>query len=226
AALELLPGDGRVGALLTADPRVNGVVFTGSTDVATLIDRALATRAGATEVPLIAETGGQNALIVDSSCLPEQVVADALTSAFDSAGQRCSALRVMCIQEDVADKIVRMLEGGLAELQVGDPARLTTDVGPVIDAEAQRTIDAHVGAMGTWGGVASLPVEPACMQGGTFCPPTIVPIASLDHLKREVFGPVLHVLRYRRDELAALTDRINALGYGLTLGIHSRIDET
>src|SRR5262249_59043994 len=186
AALELLPGDGRVGALLTADPRVNGVVFTGSTDVATLIDRALATRAGATEVPLIAETGGQNALIVDSSCLPEQVVADALTSAFDSAGQRCSALRVLCVQDDVADKVVRMLEGGLAELQIGDPARLTTDVGPVIDAEAQRTIDTHLAAMRGGGAVASLVVDPDCARGGTFCAPTIIPIASLDVLKREV----------------------------------------
>jgi RHH-type proline utilization regulon transcriptional repressor/proline dehydrogenase/delta 1-pyrroline-5-carboxylate dehydrogenase len=226
AALQVLPGDGHVGAKLTADARVDGVVFTGSTAVAALIDRALAARAGEREIPLIAETGGQNALIVDSSCLPEQVVADALTSAFDSAGQRCSALRVICLQDDVADKVVRMLDGALAELRVGDPALLATDIGPVIDAEAQRTIETHVEAMRKAGTVHSLAVPGAELQAGTFCPPRFIEIATLDVLKREVFGPVLHVVRYRRDDLAALIDGINRLGYGLTLGIHSRIDET
>jgi RHH-type proline utilization regulon transcriptional repressor/proline dehydrogenase/delta 1-pyrroline-5-carboxylate dehydrogenase len=226
AALQLLPGDGRVGGLLTADDRVRGVVFTGSTDVAALIDRALAARAGDDEIPLIAETGGQNALIVDSSCLPEQVVTDALTSAFDSAGQRCSALRVMCIQDDVADKVLQMLEGGLRELRLGDPAILATDVGPVIDADAQRAIDSHIAAMRINGAVHSLAAPAAQMQAGTFCAPSIIEIPSLDVLEREVFGPVLHVLRYRRDDLGALVESINRLGYGLTLGIHSRIDET
>ncbi|HYS14504.1 MAG TPA: bifunctional proline dehydrogenase/L-glutamate gamma-semialdehyde dehydrogenase PutA [Burkholderiaceae bacterium] len=226
AALQLLPGDGGVGAMLTRDPRVQGVVFTGSTDVAALIDRALATRADDVEIPLIAETGGQNALIVDSSCLPEQVVADALTSAFDSAGQRCSALRVMCVQDDVADRVVQMLEGALVELHLGDPAALVTDVGPVIDAEAQQTISTHVQSMRQRAEVHSLTVQPAQMQAGTFCAPSIIEIPDLGVLEREVFGPVLHVLRYRRAELGALIDAINALGYGLTLGIHSRIDET
>jgi RHH-type proline utilization regulon transcriptional repressor/proline dehydrogenase/delta 1-pyrroline-5-carboxylate dehydrogenase len=226
AALQLLPGDGRVGALLTADPRVRGVVFTGSTDVAALIDRSLAARAGAEETVLIAETGGQNAMIVDSSCLPEQVVADAIVSAFDSAGQRCSALRVLCVQDDVADRIVAMLEGALAEQRLGDPGVLSTDVGPVIDADAQQNIEAHLATMR-----ASCPVQqPAAADArrepGTFCAPAIVMIDSLDRLTREVFGPVLHVLRYRRADLGALVDRINALGFGLTLGIHSRIDET
>jgi len=226
AALQLLPGDGTVGAMLTADARVRGVVFTGSTEVATLIDRALAARADGAEIPLIAETGGQNALIVDSSCLPEQVVADALASAFDSAGQRCSALRVLCVQDDVADRVLRMLEGGLEELRLGDPAVLATDVGPVIDAEAQRTIEAHVEAMRARAGVRSLAAPAALLQTGTFCLPTVIEIGSLAMLQREVFGPVLHVLRYRSEELAGLIDAINALGYGLTLGIHSRIDET
>ena len=225
-ALQLLPGDGRVGALLVRDARVNGVVFTGSTEVATLIDRALAERAGDAEVPLIAETGGQNALIVDSSCLPEQVVADALSSAFDSAGQRCSALRVLCVQEEVADTVVRMLAGGLDEMRVGDPADLATDVGPVIDADAQRTIDSHVAAMRAHGRVRTLAVPAAVLEAGTYCAPALIEIASLDVLKLEVFGPVLHIVRYRRDDLGALVEGINRLGYGLTLGIHSRIDET
>jgi len=173
---------------------------------------------------LIAETGGQNVLIVDSSSLPEQVVADALTSAFDSAGQRCSALRVMCVQDDVADKVVHMVEGALAELQVGDPARLETDVGPVIDAEAQQAIEAHLAAMRVRGTVHALAAERDA--SGTFCLPSVVAINALSDLKREVFGPVLHVLRYQRTDLDTLIDEINALGYGLTLGVHSRIDET
>ncbi len=225
-ALQLVPGDGNVGARLTGDPRVNGVVFTGSTDVAALIDRSLAARATDLEIPLIAETGGQNALIVDSSCLPEQVVADALASAFDSAGQRCSALRVLCVQEDVAGRIIDMLAGALDEMRVGDPALLATDVGPVIDADAQRTIDAHVGSMRGRATVRTLATPRTVREGGTYCEPALIEIPSIDVLKREVFGPVLHVVRYRRENLGALVDAINALGYGLTMGIHSRIDET
>jgi RHH-type proline utilization regulon transcriptional repressor/proline dehydrogenase/delta 1-pyrroline-5-carboxylate dehydrogenase len=224
AALQLLPGDGRVGAHLVADARVHGVVFTGSTEVAAAIDRALAARAAAQEIPLIAETGGQNAMIVDSSCLPEQVVADALTSAFDSAGQRCSALRVLCLQEEIAGKVLALLKGAAAELRLGDPALLSTDVGPVIDDDALTMLAAHLQRMR-----ARYPVHVLAAPApsdGTFFAPAIVEIPSLAVLEREVFGPVLHVLRYRRAELGALISALNALGYGLTLGIHSRIDET
>ncbi len=228
AALQLLPGRGEtVGAALVADPRVAGVIFTGSTEVARLIHRQLATRDD--DPVLIAETGGQNAMIVDSSALPEQVVADALSSAFDSAGQRCSALRILCLQDDVAPEMLAMLEGALHELAVGDPRRLATDVGPVIDAEARAGLDAHVARMRAAGlAVVALPLPPECARG-TFVAPTIVDLGGLRglaHLTREVFGPILHVLRWQRDELPALVEAINGLGYGLTHGIHTRIDET
>ena len=228
AALQLLPGRGEtVGAALVADPRVAGVIFTGSTDVARLIHRQLATRDD--DPVLIAETGGQNAMIVDSSALPEQVVADALSSAFDSAGQRCSALRVLCLQDDVAPEMLRMLEGALAELAVGDPRRLATDVGPVIDADARAALVAHVERMRAAGlKIVEMPLPPECARG-TFVAPAIVDlggIGGLAQLTREVFGPILHVLRWKRDELPALVDAINATGYGLTHGIHTRIDET
>ena len=203
------------------------MIFTGSTEVARLIHRQLATRDD--DPVLIAETGGQNAMIVDSSALPEQVVADALSSAFDSAGQRCSALRVLCLQDDVAPEMLAMLEGALAELAVGDPRRLATDVGPVIDAEARAALVAHVARMRAAGlRVVEMPLPPECARG-TFVAPTIVDlggIGGLAQLTREVFGPVLHVLRWKRDELPALVDAINATGYGLTHGIHTRIDET
>jgi RHH-type proline utilization regulon transcriptional repressor/proline dehydrogenase/delta 1-pyrroline-5-carboxylate dehydrogenase len=226
-ALHLLPGEGDVGARLVADERTRGVVFTGSTDTARLIQRTLARRLnpGGSPVPLIAETGGQNALVVDSSALAEQVVADVLTSAFDSAGQRCSALRVLCLQEDVADRTLTMLRGAMAELAVGNPDRLSTDVGPVISAEARDGIAAHVQAMRDAGypvHQAALPEE--CARG-TFIAPTLIELDGVGALQREVFGPVLHVVRFRRDDLDALVLGINATGYGLTFGVHSRLDE-
>jgi RHH-type transcriptional regulator, proline utilization regulon repressor / proline dehydrogenase / delta 1-pyrroline-5-carboxylate dehydrogenase len=228
-ALQFLPGTGEtVGATLTADARTRGVIFTGSTEVAQLINRTLAKRAAAEqrEIPLIAETGGQNAMIVDSSALPEQVVQDVLSSAFDSAGQRCSALRVLCLQEDIADKTVKMLKGAMQELRIGNPDRLAIDVGPVIDAEAQQNLLGHIERMKAQSpNVYQLSLPEACKQG-TFVPPTVIELDSIAQLKREVFGPVLHVIRYRRDDLPQLIDTINATGYGLTLGIHSRIDET
>ena len=228
AALQLLPGRGEtVGAALVADSRIAGVIFTGSTDVARLINRQLAQRDD--DPILIAETGGLNVMIVDSSALPEQVVADALTSAFDSAGQRCSALRVLCVQEDVAPEMLAMLEGAMRELRTADPARLATDVGPVIDVEARAALVAHVDRMRAAGlRVVEMPLSAECARG-TFVAPTLVDLGGIDglaHLTREVFGPVLHVLRWRRAELPAMLDAINATGYGLTHGIHTRIDET
>jgi RHH-type transcriptional regulator, proline utilization regulon repressor / proline dehydrogenase / delta 1-pyrroline-5-carboxylate dehydrogenase len=229
AALQLLPGQGEtVGAKLTADARVNGVIFTGSTEVAQLINRTLSRRAATEqrEIPLVAETGGQNAMIVDSSALPEQVVQDVISSAFDSAGQRCSALRVLCLQADIADKTIAMLKGAMRELRIGKPDRLAVDIGPVIDSEAQQNLLAHIERMRGMGRkVYQLGLSPAC-NDGTFVPPTVIEINALSDLEREVFGPVLHILRYRRDDLPQLINAINATGYGLTLGIHSRIDET
>ncbi|MGH8854582.1 MAG: L-glutamate gamma-semialdehyde dehydrogenase, partial [Telluria sp.] len=230
AALQLLPGRGEVvGAALTSDSRVKGVIFTGSTEVAQLINRTLATRAEqeGIDIPLVAETGGQNALIVDSSALPEQVVQDVLSSAFDSAGQRCSALRVLFLQEDIADKTITMLKGAMQELRVGTPDRLATDIGPVIDAEAQGNLLAHIERMrATARGHFALELPASVTANGTFVPPTVLEIGSLAELKHEVFGPVLHIVRYRRADLPQVIDTINATGYGLTLGVHSRIDET
>jgi RHH-type proline utilization regulon transcriptional repressor/proline dehydrogenase/delta 1-pyrroline-5-carboxylate dehydrogenase len=229
-ALQLLPGRGEtVGAALTADPRVKGVIFTGSTEVAQLINRTLAKRAveEGCDIPLIAETGGQNALIVDSSALPEQVVQDVLSSAFDSAGQRCSALRVLFLQEDIADKTIKMLKGAMQELRVGVPDRLVTDIGPVIDREAQQNLLAHIERTKTSAKNHFALELPAALEAqGTFVPPTVLEIGSMAELQREVFGPVLHVVRYRRADLAKVIDTINGTGYGLTLGVHSRIDET
>ncbi|ENO75412.1 aldehyde dehydrogenase family protein, partial [Thauera sp. 63] len=225
AALQLLPGRGEtVGAALVADARIRGVMFTGSTEVAALINRSLAARGG--NVPLIAETGGQNAMIVDSTALAEQVVADVLASSFDSAGQRCSALRVLCLQEDIAERVLHMLRGALDELRVGDPADVRTDIGPVIDAEAQAGLEAHVQAMKAKGArITRLPLPADCARG-TFVAPTIIEIDALAELGREQFGPLLHVLRYSADKLELLIDTINASGYGLTMGVHTRIDET
>jgi RHH-type proline utilization regulon transcriptional repressor/proline dehydrogenase/delta 1-pyrroline-5-carboxylate dehydrogenase len=231
-ALQLLPGPGEiVGAALVSDPRVRGVLFTGSTDVARLLQRSLAGRLDeqGCPIPLIAETGGQNAMIVDSSALPEQVVVDVIASAFDSAGQRCSALRVLCLQQDVADRVLPMLEGAMRELEVGAPDRLEVDVGPVIDAQARRSIEAHIDAMRASGRRAFQAHSASTAETlahGCFVMPTLIEIERIDELEREVFGPVLHVLRYRRDGLPALVDAINATGFGLTLGVHSRIDET
>ncbi|WP_297363402.1 trifunctional transcriptional regulator/proline dehydrogenase/L-glutamate gamma-semialdehyde dehydrogenase [Thauera sp.] len=225
AALQLLPGRGEtVGAALVADARVRGVMFTGSTEVAALINRELAARGG--NVPLIAETGGQNAMIVDSTALPEQVVGDVLASAFDSAGQRCSALRVLCLQQDIADGVLHMLQGALTELRLGNPADVRVDIGPVIDVEARAGLEAHVAAMQAKGArVTRLPLPAECAHG-TFVAPTIIEVGALSELGREQFGPILHVLRYRASELDGLIDGINASGYGLTMGVHTRIDET
>ncbi|MCW5636184.1 MAG: trifunctional transcriptional regulator/proline dehydrogenase/L-glutamate gamma-semialdehyde dehydrogenase [Rubrivivax sp.] len=232
-ALQLLPGRGEtVGAPLVADARVQGVLFTGSTEVARLLQHTLAKRLTATgePVPLIAETGGQNAMVVDSSALAEQAVADIVSSAFDSAGQRCSALRVLCVQDDVAPRLLEMLKGAVRELRVGDPRLLATDVGPVIDAEARAGIERHVAEMAARGhDVWRLPLEVHDCGGapaGTFVAPTVIEIERIDELQREVFGPVLHVLRYARDELPVVLEAVNATGYGLTQGAHTRIDET
>lgn len=232
-AVQLLPGRGEtVGAALVKDGRTKGVMFTGSTEVARILQRTLAGRldANGAPIPLIAETGGQNAMIVDSSALAEQVVADVLSSAFDSAGQRCSALRVLCLQDDVADRVLAMLKGGMAELAMGNPDRLATDVGPVIDAEARDNIVGHIEAMRAKGRrVHQAPVPAACAHG-TFVPPTVIELDSLSDLTREIFGPVLHVVRWKRSAdntgLTKLIEQINGTGYGLTLGIHTRIDET
>ena len=229
-ALQLLPGPGEtVGAALVADARVQGVLFTGSTEVARLLQRSVAQRlrADGQPVALIAETGGQNAMIVDSSALVEQVVGDALSSAFDSAGQRCSALRVLCVQEEAAPRVLEMLRGAMQELASGNPAALATDVGPVIDAEAQATIRRHIAAMQAQGHrVHQAPLAPEVDGNGTFVAPTVIEIDAMSALQREVFGPVLHVLRYRRERLPQLLDQIAATGYGLTQGLHTRIDET
>ncbi|RKQ57095.1 L-proline dehydrogenase /delta-1-pyrroline-5-carboxylate dehydrogenase [Vogesella indigofera] len=224
-ALQFLPGRGEVvGAALTRDERVKGVIFTGSTEVAQLINRTLAKRSG--EVPLVAETGGQNAMIVDSSALPEQVVADVMSSAFDSAGQRCSALRVLYLQQDIADKVITMIKGAMDELRVGNPALLETDIGPVIDAEAQQGLLRHIDSMKTKArDCYQARLTPECADG-TFVAPTLFEIDSVSLLQREVFGPVLHVIRFSAQDIDRVVDEINATGYGLTHGIHSRIDES
>jgi len=221
---QLLPGPGEtVGARLIVDPRISGVVFTGSTEVARLIAQALAARPGPI-LPLIAETGGQNAMIVDSSALPEQVVQDVVASAFGSAGQRCSCLRVLFVQDDVAERILRMLAGAMAELKVGDPALLDTDIGPVIDGEAKAMLERHVARMATEGRTLAVAPLSGETQYGTFVAPRAVEIEGLARLEREVFGPILHIVRYSSDRLDKVIDDINATGYGLTLGIHSRIE--
>ena len=222
--LQLLPGDGRIGAGLVAASETSGVLFTGSTEVAKLIQLELAGREAPT--PFIAETGGQNAMIVDSSALAEQVTADVLASAFDSAGQRCSALRVLCVQEEAAERQVAMLKGALTELAVGTPARLATDIGPVIAKEAQANITAHIERMRGAGCKVYQVALPDECENGTFVAPTIIEITHISQIGREVFGPVLHVLRYPREGLDALIDQINATGYGLTFGLHTRLDDT
>jgi RHH-type transcriptional regulator, proline utilization regulon repressor / proline dehydrogenase / delta 1-pyrroline-5-carboxylate dehydrogenase len=226
--LQLVPGDGTIGAALVAALETMAVMFTGSTDVARLIQRELASRLSPAgrPIPLIAETGGQNAMIVDSSALAEQVVADVIASAFDSAGQRCSALRILCLQKDCADRVLHMLRGALAELRVGNTERLAVDIGPVITAEARDNIERHVAVMHARGHrVERLPLGEDT-HAGTFVAPTIIEIDRIADVEREVFGPVLHVLRYRHEELGAVIDAINATGYGLTFGLHTRLDET
>ncbi|MFP5406508.1 MAG: L-glutamate gamma-semialdehyde dehydrogenase, partial [Gammaproteobacteria bacterium] len=232
-ALQLLPGRGEtVGAALVADARIRGVVFTGSLEVARSLQRSLAGRLDERGRPLtlVAETGGQNAMIVDSSALAEQAVADILVSAFDSAGQRCSALRVLCVQEDGADRLLAMLRGAMGQLRIGAPEQLSTDVGPVIDADARGALVAHIEAMRARGHSIHQPgLDDRAQQAiarGTFVPPTLIELGSVAELDHEVFGPVLHVLRYPRRDLARVVEQINKTGYGLTLGIHTRIDET
>ena len=224
SALHLVPGDGAVGAMLTKHSQVAGVCFTGSTEVARLINRTLAARDGPIPV-LIAETGGINAMIADATALPEQVADDVVLSAFRSAGQRCSALRLLCIQDDVADRVLEMVEGALRELKLGDPRDVATHVGPVIDAEAQDKLERWIASMDErgalrfrWAGV--VPAH------GTFVAPAMIDLLRARDLKEEVFGPVLHVVRWKSGELDILLDEIAGNGYGLTLGIHSRIDTT
>ncbi|MDH4549776.1 trifunctional transcriptional regulator/proline dehydrogenase/L-glutamate gamma-semialdehyde dehydrogenase [Pseudomonas sp. BN607] len=229
--LQLLPGRGEtVGAGLVGDERVKGVMFTGSTEVARLLQRNVAGRLDnqGRPIPLIAETGGQNAMIVDSSALTEQVVIDVVSSAFDSAGQRCSALRVLCLQEDSADRVIEMLKGAMAESRLGCPDRLAVDIGPVIDAEAKAGIEKHIQGMREKGrSVYQVAIADAAeIKRGTFVMPTLIELDSFDELKREIFGPVLHVVRYNRRDLDQLIEQINNSGYGLTLGVHTRIDET
>ena len=224
--LQLLPGDGAtVGARLTSDPRIAGVCFTGSTETARIINRALAGR-DAPIATLIAETGGQNALIADSSALPEQLVKDAMSGAFGSAGQRCSATRILFVQEDVAERTVHLLAGAMDELALGDPGLYATDIGPVIDEDARKILTDHAARMRTDGKlIKSLALTDAHAHGCFFAP-CAYEIDSLKRLPREIFGPVLHVIRYKSKDLDKVIDEINATGYGLTLGIHSRIDAT
>jgi RHH-type proline utilization regulon transcriptional repressor/proline dehydrogenase/delta 1-pyrroline-5-carboxylate dehydrogenase len=224
--LQFLPGDGAtVGAALTADPRVAGVAFTGSTETARAINRAMAARDAAIGV-LIAETGGQNAFIADSSALPEQLVKDAIASAFTSAGQRCSAARVLFVQDDIADKVMGMLAGAMAELKIGNPGELSTDVGPVIDADALQILTDHAARMDAEARLIATAALSGEAANGTFFAPRAYELKDLGQLHKEIFGPVLHVIRWKADQLDAVIDQINATGYGLTLGVHSRIDET
>ena len=229
-AVQLLPGRGsEVGMQLVRDSRVQGVMFTGSTKTARVVQAALAERLNAhgRPVPLIAETGGQNCMVVDSSALLEQVVTDAMASAFEAAGQRCSALRVLCVQDDVADRLVEMLKGAMAEIHMGAPAQLAVDMGPVIDERAQASIEAHVSAMQQLGCKVHRISDnrPDTLPAGTYVQPTLIEIDHIAQLEREVFGPVLHIVRYARRDMRQLLQSINQTGYALTLGVHSRIEE-
>jgi RHH-type transcriptional regulator, proline utilization regulon repressor / proline dehydrogenase / delta 1-pyrroline-5-carboxylate dehydrogenase len=227
AALQLVLGDGAIGAALVAAAQTQGVIFTGSTQVARLIQRQLTKRLSYDEKPIafIAETGGINAMIVDSSALAEQVVTDIIASAFDSAGQRCSALRVLFLQDEIADRTMSMLKGAAGELRIGTTDKYAGDIGPVISEEARTNINAHVNAMRASGHkVEQIPL-PATDMNGTFVAPTLIELDNLAELKKEVFGPVLHVIRYKRDDLDHVISAINESGYGLTFGLHTRIDE-
>ncbi|MFC0267980.1 bifunctional proline dehydrogenase/L-glutamate gamma-semialdehyde dehydrogenase PutA [Kushneria aurantia] len=222
--VQLLPGDGEaVGAVLSSDSRITGVAFTGSTQTAGLINRALAARDNAPLPTLIAETGGLNAMIVDSTALPEQVVADVIASSYQSAGQRCSALRVLYVQEDIAERVIETLSGAMAELRVGDPTLLATDVGPVIDADAQQGLQAHIDRLkGENRLLAETPIDPEIAANGTFIAPTAFRIDSIEALESEQFGPILHIATFKAGEVDGVIDTINARGYGLTFGVHSR----
>ncbi len=221
--VQLAPGDGRVGAALTGHPLLAGVAFTGSTETARLINRGLAERDGPI-IPFIAETGGQNAMIVDSSALPEQVTRDVISSAFQSAGQRCSACRVVFVQEDVAEGMIRMIAGAMEALKVGDPNDLATDVGPVIDEDAKRALENHLSWLEKNAKRISRLPQPNEAANGSFVAPALYEIRSLSELNRENFGPILHVIRFAGDRLDKVVAEINATGYGLTLGLQSRID--
>lgn len=222
AVLQLLPGQGGVvGAALTSDARIAAVCFTGSTETAKLIDHSMAKNLPA-DAPLIAETGGLNAMIVDSTALPEQVVRDVLASSFQSAGQRCSALRVLYLQEDIADRLLEMLFGAMDELRLGNPWSLSTDVGPVIDLDAKEGIEAHCRRMASEGRVLKRLQVP---EKGMFVAPTVVKLESIHQLEREIFGPVLHVVTFKAANLDKVVDEINATGYGLTFGLHTRVDK-
>jgi RHH-type proline utilization regulon transcriptional repressor/proline dehydrogenase/delta 1-pyrroline-5-carboxylate dehydrogenase len=224
-ALHFTPGGGQAGAALVADPRTAGVAFTGSTEVGLLINRTLAAKPGPI-VPLIGETGGINAMIVDATALPEQVVDDVVVSAFRSAGQRCSALRLLCLQDDIATAMLDMLVGATAELKVGDPRQVDSHVGPVIDTDAKEKLEGWVGRMHAAGRVRYRWDRGQLPFAGTYVAPAIIELDGARDLKEEIFGPVLHVVRWRADEMDALLDDIAANGTALTLGIHSRIDET
>jgi RHH-type proline utilization regulon transcriptional repressor/proline dehydrogenase/delta 1-pyrroline-5-carboxylate dehydrogenase len=224
--LQLLPGRGEtVGAQICAHPAIAGVAFTGSTETARHINRALAGRDAPIGV-LIAETGGQNAMLADSSALPEQVVRDVIASAFGSAGQRCSALRVLLLQEDIADRVIEMLAGAMQRLVIGDPARIRTDVGPVIDEVARDGLQRHIDWLHRNARLIHACRLPASLDHGLFVAPHAFELDRLDQLDREHFGPILHLLRYPADGLDEMVDAVNATGYGLTLGVHSRIERT
>ncbi len=219
--LQLLPGDGpSVGAPLTADPRISGVCFTGSTEVAKAIERQLAETA-APDAMLLAETGGLNAMIVDSTALPEQAVRDILASAFQSAGQRCSALRILYVQKDVEKKMMTMLEGAMQSLTVGDPWLISTDVGPVIDDDAQQGIGDYCAAMESKGRLIAKLGAP---DDGRFIAPHIFRVSGIEEMEREIFGPVLHVATFGADDIDRVISAINRKGYGLTFGLHTRIE--
>ncbi|MEQ1446735.1 trifunctional transcriptional regulator/proline dehydrogenase/L-glutamate gamma-semialdehyde dehydrogenase [Acinetobacter schindleri] len=230
--LQLLPGRGEtIGAQLSQDSRIQGIMFTGSTEVAKILQKTVAKRLNqfGESVTLIAETGGQNAMIVDSSALTEQVVLDVVNSAYDSAGQRCSALRVLCVQEDNLDTVRHMLKGAMQQLRVGNPVLLKTDIGPVIDADAQQNIQKHIDQMRSKGHKVHQLMfnqDASELAQGTFIPPTLIELPNLNDLEREVFGPVLHLISYKAGQLPQLLDQINSKGYGLTMGLHTRIDET
>lgn len=227
AIVQLMPGDGRVGAALTSHPLTSGVAFTGSTDTARLIARSLAERTDGPIVPLVAETGGQNAMIVDSSALPEQVTRDVVASSFQSAGQRCSALRVLYIQDDVADDMVKMIAGAMETLEIGDPRDIDTDVGPVIDTGARQSLRRHLDWLDQHARkIMRRDLPDDIDTHGFFIPPAMYEIESLEQLTQENFGPILHVVRWKAGELDKVIGSINKTGYGLTLGLQSRIDTT
>jgi len=220
--LHLLPGDGRIGSALVSDPRITGVAFTGSNATAAAIQQGLVARGGAL-IPLIAETGGLNAMIADSSALPEQVVRDAVRSGFDAAGQRCSAARLLFVQDDVAERMLAMLAGAVAALAIGDPLDYATDVGPVIDEEARQRLEEHKARMRAGAReIVDLRLPTECRHG-SYVAPAVYEIGDAGVLKEEVFGPILHVVRFAGAHLDRVIEAINASGYGLTLGLHSRI---